>query len=122
MRELIGKGVGTWTSSKDDEFSNFVFGSGSRFDNFRENTIEAMGRRIFPSRGNSNNGEIPTRDEDMISDRNLGLEGDVVSRLRKPSSQQQLQQQQDLKKPPYLLYGGIGVAIIVAAMYIFTRK
>ena len=37
-------------------------------------------------------------------------------------NQTQNEQPIKIKKPPYLLYGGVGLVIIIGAMYIFTRR
>ena len=59
-----------------------------------------------------------------MSDKNLGLEGDTPTPT--PTEVELLEKQRMLelrmKKPPYLLYGGIGLVVIVGAIFIFTRK
>ena len=128
MRELLGKGVGIWTSSKDAEFSNFIWGSNSVFDNVREEALERARLKVLADKKAKKDAENNTKEDDVISDKNLGLEGMdnliILEEQRQLELRLQNQNQQPIKikKPPYLLYGGIGLVVIVGAIFIFTRK
>jgi hypothetical protein len=126
MAELLGKGVGSWTSSKDAEFSNFIWGSNSMFDNVREDAIERARLKILADKKAKKDAENNTKEDDVVSDKNLGLEGMdnliILEEQRKKFEQLEVRKQNQNQKPPYLLYGGIGLVVIVGAMFIFTRK
>lgn len=117
MRELLGKGVGSWTSSKDAEFSNFIWGSNSVFDNVREEALERARLKVLADKKAKKDAENNTKEDDVVSDKNLGLEGDTTT-----PTEVILLEEKSMKKPPYLLYGGIGLVVIVGAIFIFTRK
>jgi hypothetical protein len=116
MTELLGKGVGDWTENQNFEFSN-MFGWGSSND-MMENLRTKAREIALADKKAKEEAEANTKGEDVISDENLGLEGGNVAPSSTPSSTpSQIQ-----NKPPYLLYGGIGLVVIVGAIFIFTRK
>ena len=123
MRKQLGRGVGSWTASKDAEFSNFIWGSSNdMFDNVREQAIERARRKILADKKAKKEAEANTKEDEVVSDKNLGLEVDAPTPNELELLEKQRMLELRMKKPPYLLYGGIGLVVIVGAIFIFTRK
>ena len=123
MRQVLGRGVGSWTSNKDAEFSNFIWGSNNdMFDNIREQAIERARLKILADKKAKKEAEANTKEDEVVSDKNLGLEGDTPTPTEVELLEKQRMLESRMKKPPYLLYGGIGLVVIVGAIFIFTRK
>lgn len=123
MRKQIGRGVGSWTASKDAEFSNFIWGSSNdMFDNVREQAIERARLKILADKKAKKEAEANTKEDEVVSDKNLGLEVDAPTTNELELLEKQRMLELRMKKPPYLLYGGIGLVVIVGAIFIFTRK
>jgi hypothetical protein len=123
MRKQLGRGVGSWTASKDAEFSNFIWGSGNdMFDNVREQAIERARLKILADKKAKKEAEANTKEDEVVSDKNLGLKGDAPTTNELELLEKQRMLELRMKKPPYLLYGGIGLVVIVGAIFIFTRK
>ena len=126
MRQVLGRGVGSWTSNKDAEFSNFIFGNTDFFDSIREGLIEKARLKVLADKKAKKEAEANTKEDEVVSDKNLGLEGDTPTPTEVATEVELLEKQRMLelpmKKPPYLLYGGIGLVVIVGAIFIFTRK
>ena len=128
MRKQLGRGVGSWTASKDAEFSNFIWGNNDYHNNIRERLIEKARIKALLEKARlkalrddkKDKAEANTKDE--ISDKNLGLEGDAQTPNELELLEKQRMLELRMKKPPYLLYGGIGLVVIVGAIFIFTRK
>mgnify|MGYP003660071155 CR=1 FL=1 len=108
MRQVLGRGVGSWTSNKDAEFSNFIFGNNDFMNDFRDSLIEKARQQALADKKAKEDAEANTKEDEVVSDKNLAEKQRMVE-LR-------------MKKPPYLLYGGIGLVVIVGAIFIFTRK
>jgi hypothetical protein len=123
MRQVLGRGVGSWTASKDAEFSNFIWGSSNdMFDNVREQAIERARLKILADKKAKKEAEANTKEDEVVSDKNLGLEVDAPTPNELELLEKQRMLELRMKKPPYLLYGGIGLVVIVGAIFIFTRK
>lgn len=123
MRKQLGRGVGSWTASKDAEFSNFIWGSSNdMFDNVREQAIERARLKILADKKAKKEAEANTKEDEVVSDKNLGLEVDAPTTNELELLEKQRMLELRMKKPPYLLYGGIGLVVIVGAIFIFTRK
>ena len=122
MRQVLGRGVGSWTASKDAEFSNFIFGNNDFFDNIREGLIEKSRLKVLADKKAKKEAEANTKEDEVVSDKNLGLEGDTPTPTEVELLEKQRMLELRMKKPPYLLYGGIGLVVIVGAIFIFTRK
>ncbi len=123
MRKQIGRGVGSWTASKDAEFSNFIWGSSNdMFDNVREQAIERARLKILADKKAKKEAEANTKEDEVVSDKNLGLEVGAPTPNELELLEKQRMLELRMKKPPYLLYGGIGLVVIVGAIFIFTRK
>tara|TARA_R110000803_G_scaffold86851_1_gene153338 strand:- start:101 stop:472 length:372 start_codon:yes stop_codon:yes gene_type:complete len=123
MRKQLGRGVGSWTASKDAEFSNFIWGSSNdMFDNVREQAIERARLKILADKKAKKEAEANTKEDEVVSDKNLGLEVDAPTPNELELLEKQRMLELRMKKPPYLLYGGIGLVVIVGAIFIFTRK
>ena len=64
MRKQLGRGVGSWTASKDAEFSNFIWGSGNdMFDNVREQAIERARLKILADKKAKKEAEAKAKEE-----------------------------------------------------------
>jgi len=123
MTKQLGRGVGSWTASKDAEFSNFIWGStNDMFDNVREQAIERARLKILADKKAKKEAEANTKEDEVVSDKNLGLKGDAPTTNELELLEKQRMLELRMKKPPYLLYGGIGLVVIVGAIFIFTRK
>ena len=122
MRQVLGRGVGSWTSNKDAEFSNFIFGNTDFFDSIREGLIEKARLKALADKKAKKEAEANTKEDEVVSDKNLGLEGDTPTPTEVELLEKQRMLELRMKKPPYLLYGGIGLVVIVGAIFIFTRK
>ena len=126
MRQVLGRGVGSWTSNKDAEFSNFIFGNNDFINDFRDSLIEKARLKALADKKAKKEAEANTKEDEVVSDKNLGLEGDTPTPTEVATEVELLEKQRMLelpmKKPPYLLYGGIGLVVIVGAIFIFTRK
>ena len=123
MRQVLGRGVGSWTSNKDAEFSNFIFGNyNSLHNDLRESLLEKARRKALADKKAKNEAEANTKEDEVVSDKNLGLEGDAQTPNELELLEKQRMLELRMKKPPYLLYGGIGLVVIVGAIFIFTRK
>ena len=128
MRKQLGRGVGSWTASKDAEFSNFIWGNNDFHNNMRERLIEkarikalsekarlrALARLKALKEDKIDKAEANTKDDDVVSDAPTPNELELLEKQRMLELR--------MKKPPYLLYGGIGLVVIVGAIFIFTRK
>ena len=122
MRQVLGRGVGSWTSNKDAEFSNFIFGNNDFLDDFRDSLIEKARQKALADKKAKKEAEANTKEDEVVSDKNLGLEGDAPTSNEVELAEKQRMVELRMKKPPYLLYGGIGLVVIVGAIFIFTRK
>tara|TARA_B110000495_G_C22661203_1_gene391350 strand:+ start:73 stop:441 length:369 start_codon:yes stop_codon:yes gene_type:complete len=122
MRQVLGRGVGSWTSNKDAEFSNFIFGNNDFLDDFRDSLIEKARQKALADKKAKKEAEANTKEDEVVSDKNLGLEGDTPTPTEVELLEKQRMLELRMKKPPYLLYGGIGLVVIVGAIFIFTRK
>ena len=122
MRQVLGRGVGSWTSNKDAEFSNFIFGNNDFLDDFRFSLIEKARQKALADKKAKKEAEANTKEDEVVSDKNLGLEGDAPTPNELELLEKQRMLELRMKKPPYLLYGGIGLVVIVGAIFIFTRK
>ena len=122
MRQVLGRGVGSWTSNKDAEFSNFIFGNNDFLDDFRFSLIEKARQQALADKKAKEDAEANTKEDEVVSDKNLGLEGDAPTSNEVELAEKQRMVELRMKKPPYLLYGGIGLVVIVGAIFIFTRK
>jgi len=122
MRKQLGRGVGSWTASKDAEFSNFILGNNAFFDDIRERLIEKARLKALADKKAKKEAEANTKEDEVVSDKNLGLEGDTPTPTEVELLEKQRMLESRMKKPPYLLYGGIGLVVIVGAIFIFTRK
>ena len=122
MRKQLGRGVGSWTASKDAEFSNFILGNNDFFDDIRERLIEKARLKALADKKAKKEAEANTKEDEVVSDKNLGLEGDTPTPTEVELLEKQRMLESRMKKPPYLLYGGIGLVVIVGAIFIFTRK
>ena len=122
MRQVLGRGVGSWTSNKDAEFSNFIFGNNDFINDFRDSLIEKARLKALADKKAKKEAEANTKEDEVVSDKNLGLEGDAPTSNEVELAEKQRMVELRMKKPPYLLYGGIGLVVIVGAIFIFTRK
>ena len=122
MRQVLGRGVGSWTSNKDAEFSNFIFGNNDFINDFRDSLIEKARQQALADKKAKEDAEANTKEDEVVSDKNLGLEGDAPTSNEVELAEKQRMVELRMKKPPYLLYGGIGLVVIVGAIFIFTRK
>jgi|TARA_R110000772_G_scaffold44282_2_gene101906 hypothetical protein len=122
MRQVLGRGVGSWTSNKDAEFSNFIFGNNDFINDFRDSLIEKARLKALADKKAKKEAEANTKEDEVVSDKNLGLEGDTPTPTEVELLEKQRMLELRMKKPPYLLYGGIGLVVIVGAIFIFTRK
>mgnify|MGYP003628175228 FL=1 len=122
MRQVLGRGVGSWTSNKDAEFSNFIFGNNDFMNDFRDSLIEKARQQALADKKAKEDAEANTKEDEVVSDKNLGLEGDAPTSNEVELAEKQRMVELRMKKPPYLLYGGIGLVVIVGAIFIFTRK
>ena len=122
MRQVLGRGVGSWTSNKDAEFSNFIFGNNDFINDFRDSLIEKARQQALADKKAKKDAEANTKEDEVVSDKNLGLEGDAPTSNEVELAEKQRMVELRMKKPPYLLYGGIGLVVIVGAIFIFTRK
>ena len=122
----IGRGVGVWTANEDTEFSNFspamqfpLIGGGTgsfqqMVDRIREKALkDALDKKNALAKAKAET-EANTKAEDIISVENIVVEetADAQDPLTLVAS----------KKPPYLLYGGIGLVVIIGAILIFRKK
>ena len=122
MRQVLGRGVGSWTSNKDAEFSNFIFGNNDFINDFRDSLIEKARLKALADKKAKKEAEANTKEDEVVSDKNLGLEGDTPTPTEVELLEKQRMLELRMKKPPYLHYGGIGLVVIVGAIFIFTRK
>ena len=122
MRQVLGRGVGSWTSNKDAEFSNFIFGNNDFINDFRDSLIEKARLKALADKKAKKEAEANTKEDEVVSDKNLGLEGDTPTPTEVELLEKQRMLELRMKKPPYLLYGGIGLVVIIGAIFIFTRK
>ena len=91
-------------------------------DNFREEAIERVRLKVLADKKAKKEAEANTKEDEVVSDKNLGLEGDAPTTNELELLEKQRMLELSMKKPPYLLYGCIGLVVIVGAIFIFTRK
>jgi len=126
MANLLGKGVGSWTANDEMGFSNFSFGPdgdygvGATLNKEIERAAarkEEMARREreIEMRLLKEQVEELKRIADLESNKepNTGLPSDRAIPRQEPTK---------FNYQPYLLYGGIGLVIIVGGFFIFPRN
>lgn len=117
MANLLGKGVGSWTANDEMGFSNFSdYGIGDAIDRGAARREEMAKReREIEMRLLKEQVEELKRIADLESNKepNTGLPSDRAIPRQEPTK---------FNYQPYLLYGGIGLVIIVGGFFIFPRN
>jgi|TARA_R110000744_G_scaffold361989_1_gene469959 hypothetical protein len=121
MANLLGKGVGSWTANDEMGFSNFSdYGIGLGIERSQQRAADrkeelARREREIEMRLLKEQVQELKRIADIESNResNTVLPSDSATPLREPTK---------FNYQPYLLYGGIGLVIIVGGFFIFPRN